>query len=113
MPRNIEHPEWFDASQQPMRGKDERKAYEGLVWQCRYSDIEVPDALWTCTVFGAGRPYADDQVEDMAKEKKGTAAFDDWVAAFIAHVDKKGAVPGMKVADSSAKPADQKKRTSG
>jgi len=102
MPKHLEHPEWFDASQHPMRGKDERNAYQGLVWQCRYSDIEVPDALWRCTVFGAGKPYADDQVEDMVKEPTGMSAFEDWVRTFIAHVQKKGIVPGTKEAERSA-----------
>jgi hypothetical protein len=102
MPKNLEHPEWFDAAQHPMRGKDERDAYQGLVWQCRYSDIEVPDALWRCTTFGAGRPFADDQVEDMVEETKGMKAFDHWVQDFVAHVSGKGAVPGTKEAERSA-----------
>ena len=102
MPLDLEHPEWFDAKNHPMRGKDERNAYLGQVWQCRYSDIEVPDALWKCTVFGARKPYADDQVEDMVKEKKGMAAFEDWVSAFVVHVEKKGVVPETKEAEASA-----------
>jgi hypothetical protein len=102
MPKDLEHPEWFDAKSHPMRGKDERKAYQGLVWQCRYSDIEVPDALWGCTVFGAGKPYAGDQAEDMVAEKKGMTAFEDWVAAFVSHVAQKGIVPGVREAERSA-----------
>jgi hypothetical protein len=101
-PKHLEHPDWFDASQHPMRGRDERYAYQGLVWQCRYSDIEVPDDLWRCTVFGAGKPYADDQVDDMVRETEGMAAFDGWVRAFIAHVEKKGVVPGTREAKRSA-----------
>lgn len=103
VPTKLEHPEWFDASQHPMRGKDERNAYLGQVWQCRYSDIEVPDELWKCTVFGAGKPYADDQVDDMMEEKKGMAAFDDWVSAFVTHVERKGIVPGTRDAEASAR----------
>lgn len=102
MPKNLQHPEWFDASQHPMRGKDEREAYQGLVWQCRYSDIEVPDALWRCTTFGAGKPYADDQVEDMVAETGGMAAFDGWVRDFVAHVTTKGEVPGAREAERAA-----------
>jgi multimeric flavodoxin WrbA len=101
-PKHLEHPEWFDARHHPMRGNDERNAYLGPVWQCRYSDIEVPDDLWRCTVFGAGMPYADDQVDDMVRETKGMGAFEDWVQAFIAHVEKKGIVPGTKEAERSA-----------
>jgi hypothetical protein len=101
-PTRLEHPEWFDADRHPMRGKNERDAYLGLVWQCRYSDIEVPDQLWGCTLFGVGKPYADDQVDDMMKERQGIAAFDDWVRAFVAHVEKKGLVPGTEEAERSA-----------
>jgi hypothetical protein len=102
MPKHLHHPEWFDARAQPQRSGDERQAYEGLVWQCRYSDIEVPDKLWQSTVFGAGKPFADDQAEDMVRETHGTKAFEDWVKAFIVHVEKKGVVPGTKEAERSA-----------
>jgi hypothetical protein len=102
MPKNLEHPAWFDAAGHPMRGKDERDAYLGLVWQCRYSDIEVPDALWRCTTFGAGKPYADDQVEDMVQEPAGMEAFEGWVRDFVAHVIAKGLVPGTKEAERAA-----------
>jgi multimeric flavodoxin WrbA len=101
-PKKLEHPEWFDAAQNPMRGGDERQAYQGLVWQCRYSDIEVPEALWACTTFGAGKPYADDQVEDMVREQEGMNAFDAWVQAFIAHIAGKGPLPDIKAAERSA-----------
>jgi len=113
-PTRLEHPEWFDAGKHPMRGKDERDAYLGPVWQCRYSDIEVPDQLWGCTLFGVGKPYADDQVDDMMKESQGIAAFDDWVRAFVAHVEKKGPVPGTEEAERSAQTTtNQDKKTVG
>ena len=111
VPKNLEHPEWFGPGAQPMRGKDEREAYQGQVWQCRYSDIEVPDALWKCTTFGAGKPFADDQVEDMVKEKKALAAFDQWAEAFVAHVSNKGVVPGTKEAERSAQTTTNRDKT--
>jgi hypothetical protein len=103
-PLKLAHPEWFDAGKQPFRAREggERLAYEGLVWQCRYSDIEVPDTLWRHVIFGAGKPFADDQAEDMAKEKKSLATFDRWCADFVAHVESKGRIPGMKDAERSA-----------
>jgi hypothetical protein len=101
-PRQLEHPQWFNAAEHPMRGKDERLAYQGLVWQCRYSDIEVPDALWACTVFGAGKPYADDQAEDMVREAAPMNSFETWVRAFISHVENKGPLPDIKEAEKSA-----------
>jgi hypothetical protein len=102
-PKNLDHPEWFDASRHPFRHSQERMAYQGLVWQCRYSDIEVPDSLWSCTNFGAGKPFADDQAADMAKEKKGLKAFDGWVGRFIRQVKKKGIVPGTEEAERGAR----------
>ena len=42
-----------------------REAYAPLVWQCRYSGIEVPDALWRYVEFGRGKKYSDNQAEDM------------------------------------------------
>ncbi len=104
VPLKLTHPAWFDAAEQPFRGRDggERLAYEGLVWQCRYSDIEVPDKLWRHAIFGAGKPFADDQAEDMVKEKEPLAVFDRWCADFVAHVAGKGQVPGLKEAERSA-----------
>ena len=102
MPARLAHPEWFNANEHPMRGGDERLAYQGLVWQCRYSDIEVPDALWACTIFGAGKPYADDQAQDMVAEEGPMQAFDNWVKSFVSHVRAKGPVPGIKEAEKAA-----------
>jgi multimeric flavodoxin WrbA len=99
-PNILEHPEWFDAASHPQRGGNERLAYQALVWQCRYSDIDVPDALWQCTNFGVGKPFADDQADDMAKEADGLKAFDRWVENFVAHVRQKGIV--AKKADERA-----------
>jgi hypothetical protein len=41
-------------------------------------------------------------VEDMVQESKGMAAFEEWVQAFISHVEKKGIVPGTKEAERLA-----------
>jgi hypothetical protein len=101
-PRKLAHKEWFDAAAQPYRG-DERLAYQSLVWQCRYSGIEVPDALWRHATFGAGKPYADDQAADMVRETQSIGAFDDWVAAFARHVETKGCVPDIEAAERGAR----------
>ncbi len=97
----LEHPEWFDAKDEPF--KDERLAYQSLVWQCRYSDIEVPDTLWRHATFGYGKPFADDQAEDMVKEKKNIAIFDRWVADFIRHTQTKGLMPHIDKDERAAK----------
>lgn len=100
-PKLLQHKEWFDPKHEPF--KHEREAYQGLVWQCRYSGIEVPDDLWSHTEMGRGKPYADDQASDMEEEPKALAAFDDWVDRFVRYVMAKGQVPGTKEAERSAK----------
>ncbi|PHY14090.1 hypothetical protein CSW58_01525 [Caulobacter sp. B11] len=89
-PTLVHRKEWFDPAQEPYRS--EREAYQGLVWQCRYAGIEVPDALWANTTFGEGKPYADDQADDMIQEPQSLADFDVWVSRFVDHVTGKGAV---------------------
>ena len=46
------HKEWFDPKDEPY--DNERNAYQGLVWQCRYSGVEVPDSLWSYADIGLG-----------------------------------------------------------
>lgn len=92
-PRKLRHKGWFNPGDEPFR--DDRDAYAPLVWQCRYSGVEVPDALWASAVSGAGVPYADNQAEDMVREPEVMRAFDAWTDAFVQHVRRKGKVrPG-------------------
>jgi NADPH-dependent FMN reductase len=100
-PRLLKHKQWFDPDAEPYN--DERLAYQGLVWQCRFSGIEVPDHLWRHADMGVGRHYADDQAEDMPGETTALNAFDQWVEDFVAHVVSKGPVPGTKEAEQSAR----------
>ena len=95
-PKKLRHKEWFDPAQEPFTSPgDARNAYAPLVWQCRYSGVEVPDALWTYCTSGKGRPYGDNQSEDMIREDPFMRAFDEWTTAFAAHVGAKGNVePG-------------------
>lgn len=89
-PKNLRHPEWFDPQEEPFA--DMRQTYAPLVWQCRYSGIEVPDDLWRYTEFGRGRKYSDNQAEHMP-EQDVWAPFDAWTDAFAAYVGRKGKVP--------------------
>jgi hypothetical protein len=92
-PKKLRHKEWFPADEEPF--EDNRNAYAPLVWQCRYSGVQVPDALWTYAESGAGMPYADNQAEDMVRERDVMAAFDAWTDAFVEHVRARGRVtPG-------------------
>ena len=91
LPRILEHKEWFDSDQEPFA--DMRDAYQQLVWQCRYSGIEVPDPLWRHCEFGRDKKYSENQAEHMIHEGEVMEEFDDWVVAFTRHVEKKGKVP--------------------
>lgn len=99
-PKMLRHKQWFDPEQEPFR--HEREAYQGLVWQCRYSGIEVPDDLWAHAEMGVGKPYADDQAADMESEGQALAAFDAWVERFVRYIANKGIVPGTKDAERGA-----------
>jgi hypothetical protein len=92
-PKLLRHPEYFDPAREPFA--DMRDCFAPLVWQCRYSGIEVPDRLWRYVEFGRGKKYSDNQAEHMADEADVLAAFDGWTAAFAAFVAQKGKVkPG-------------------
>jgi multimeric flavodoxin WrbA len=104
-PDLLQHKKWFDPADEPF--PDERLAYQPLVWQCRYSGIEVPDALWRHADMGVRQPYSDDQARDMEREPQALAAFDQWVDNFVAHVSAKGPVPGDTEAERSAKSTTQ------
>ncbi len=72
-----------------------RDAYAPLVWQSRYSGIEVPDALWTYAATGVGQPYSENQAEHMIEQTGFMHAFDEWVQGFADFVAAKGKVePG-------------------
>ncbi|MBC7563866.1 MAG: flavodoxin family protein [Gemmatimonadaceae bacterium] len=93
-PTKLRHKEYFDPAQEPFVNL--RDAYAPLVWQCRYSGIEVPDALWSYCTTGKGRMYSENQSENMVREGEFMRAFDAWSVRFEAHVAAKGKVePGQ------------------
>jgi len=92
-PKLLKHRTWFDPEREPFENM--RDTYAPLVWQCRYSGIEVPDRLWRYVEFGRGKKYSDNQAEHLLEEPEVLKAFDGWTATFAAHVAKKGKVqPG-------------------
>ena len=93
-PDKLRHKRWFDPGQEPF--DDERNAYAPLVWQLRYSGVEVPDELWSHCTTGKDRPYSDNQAEDMVRETEFMEAFDAWSDRFATFVAAKGKVqPGQ------------------
>ncbi len=92
-PKILKHEEYFNPEEEPF--EDDRQAYEGLVWQCRYGGVEVPDHLWKYELFGKNKKYSDTQSEDMVRDKKVMASFDEWTNEFAKFVNSKGKVrPG-------------------
>jgi len=92
-PNILRHKEYFEPENEPY--KNDRLAYQSLVWQCRYGGIEVPDRLWQYALFGKDKKYSDSQSEEMITDIDVMAQFDDWVASFAAFVKEKGKVnPG-------------------
>lgn len=92
-PKPLRHKNYFDPNEEPF--ENDRDAYAPLVWQCRYSGIEVPDFLWRYVEFGRGKKYSDNQAEHMATETSIFHDFDAWTEAFAEFVAQKGKVePG-------------------
>jgi hypothetical protein len=93
-PKLLRHKAYFDPEAEPF--DDDRQAFAPLVWQMRYSGIEVPDLLWDHGVSGAGVPYSDNQAEDMIADGAFIQRFDAWTDRFSAFVAAKGKVqPGQ------------------
>ena len=90
-PKLLKHRSWFDPRREPFENM--RDCYAPLVWQCRYSGIEVPDALWRYVEFGRGKPYSENQAEHLPDQPAVLRRFDAWTTAFARHVEKKGKVP--------------------
>jgi hypothetical protein len=104
-PEILHHKQWFDPNDEPYQ--DGRNAYQALVWQCRYSGVEVPDALWSHADIGMGKPYADSQADSLPVEAEALEAFDAWVGRFARHVSAKGLVTGADEAARGAKSTTQ------
>jgi multimeric flavodoxin WrbA len=64
-PKKLVHKKYFNPEDEP---EDSREAYAPLVWQCRYSGIEVPDQLWKYHLFGDFKKYSENQAEHMVKD---------------------------------------------
>jgi hypothetical protein len=104
-PKILRHKHWFNPDVEPF--KDERDAYQSLVWQCRYSGIEVPDELWAHADIGAEKIYADAQADRLPEEIEALSGFDGWADRFIEHVRKKGLVGDADEAARGAKSTTQ------
>lgn len=78
--------------------------YGPIIWQCRYSGIEVPDGLVREIVFGGDGKYSDNQIEQLKGNNEILAIFDKWVEDVKIFVEAKGKVPGSKYPVALKKP---------
>lgn len=92
-PKKLKHHQYFDPEAEP---NDDRDSYAPVVWQCRYSGIEVPDHLWRFQLFGDEKPYSENQAEHIIKDQGLLSGFDLWVGDFADFVKAKGKVPENK-----------------
>jgi hypothetical protein len=96
-----EHKEWFDPEKEIW--DDGRQSYAPLVWQCRYSGIEAPDALWTYQEFGRGKKYSDNQAEDM--EGEGVSPLSTWTDRFAIPRRREGQSPARRSTTGTSRPS--------
>lgn len=89
-PKLLQHKQYFNPDEEPFENL--RNTYAPLVWQCRYSGVEVPDQLWTHCTTGKNRKYSENQAEDMMQEEAFMASFTAWVQQFEGFVRQKGKV---------------------
>jgi len=92
-PKLLKHKQYFDPALEPF--EEMRDTYGPLVWQSRYSGIEVPDHLWHYAIAGAGKLYSENQSENLSEMPEFFLQFDKWTEDFAAFVLEKGKVtPG-------------------
>lgn len=93
-PKLLQHDDYFNPLNEPFENM--RDSYAPIVWQCRYSGVEVPDHLWQYRDSGENQPYCDNQAEDIFDQKPFMTAFDDWTRSFARFVGEKGKVKAGK-----------------
>jgi multimeric flavodoxin WrbA len=101
-PKILQHKNYFYPEKEPF--ENERDAYAPLVWQCRYSGIEVPDNLWQHCTTGYEKKYSDNQAEDVIYDTDFMQTFNNWVTAFENFVRQKGKVQSNKYRAYGYKP---------
>ncbi len=89
-PKKLRAKGYFSSDQEPFQNM--RDAYAPLIWQCRYSGIEVPDSLWHYGQIGKGVNYSANQAEHFRESKDFLQSFDQWTENFSTFVKAKGKI---------------------
>jgi len=94
IPLILKHKTYFDA-QKEASITGAFRAYEPLIFQLRYSGIEVPDKLVQHLVIGKGQKYNKNQINALKQNLRVLEKFDSWVHDVKTFVEQKGKVkPG-------------------
>ena len=94
-PMILKHKEYFDPEGEG-HFNSPAHAYGPIIWQCRYSGIEVPAHLIKGIHFGLGGKYSNNQIPHLKEDKRTLAIFDEWLINVQEFVQKKGKVPEGK-----------------
>ena len=94
-PAILRHREYFNPAEEAKMGQLTH-FYGPVIWQCRYSGIEVPEHLVREVAFGGGGKYSNNQIKELKENEKILPEFDGWVNNVAEFVRKKGKVPSSK-----------------
>lgn len=90
-PRILKRKEYFNPEKET-EVTNSKDSHKPIIWQCRYSGIEVPDGLVREIIFGEGKPYSKNQIPELKHDKYALGEFDGFLEAFQKHVIRKGKV---------------------
>ena len=100
----LKHKDYFDPNAEAREVADGYKAYKPIIFQLRYSGIEVPDKLIKYTPLGKGGKYNKDQIQQLKNNKEVLAEFDRWAEKVKDFVEKKEKIMPGKYPVSLRKP---------
>jgi len=105
-PAILKHKDYLNPNKESKIASAE-SAYTPIIFQCRYSGMEVPDHLVKSTFFGHGIKYNKNQIGQLKQNKKIISMFDKWVSDVKKFVSKKGKAPTGKYPVALEKPDSQ------
>ncbi len=95
-PLILKHKEYFTPVSQEQKISSPKHAYFPIIWQCRYSGIEVPEKLIKEVSFGVGGKYNQNQIPQLEQNEAVLKEMDKWLKDIEKHIYKKGKVTGSK-----------------
>jgi len=102
-PKIVQHKNYFDPEEESKMGRA-TSIYAPIIWQCRYSGIEVPYHLAQEIYFGQYEKYSDNQISHLKENKTVLNQFDAWVHEVKQFLEKKGPVSPSKYSVPLKKP---------